>query len=766
MLSKLLTILLRPLLHLGFLIILLLNSCNNIYDQEKYQKPDWLAGKLYTQISELENLSTFKRCIELTGYDTILDRTGSYTIFAPNNDAFDSWLNSHPEYSGSVENIPVNTLLEIVKIHIIQDAWTLNQIQLLDVDGWIDVNDVNNNKPFAYKRQSILREPNTTFYVNNDQGKITIVDSLHANDKRIVYTRSRKYVPVFFPGFFSLYNLHESDYEFYFNRSFDNGAIHFVNSKVIGNEVFAENGFIYEVDQVVEPLQNVYQLLSDNKEGANYQYIWNLLKLFPEFSVDLDETNNQAEARAGLDFDTLYTLHFPSLPFDIHEELTGPNTNDDKFTLRYHNGMLAPDDNAFQLFIDEILTGPSKWQNWESVPIELKRIILRNHMTSSPIYKTNLQNGFYSDESDLIKFGEELIEKKYFASNATFLGLNEVIVPRAFTSVSGPVYLSPGYNTLLYAMEWTKVLPAIKKPDADYSYFILEDNTLANDSSLMLRWKDKIQNSYELRAYNRSTEKMERMTTKILSKRILNQVGINTPKGIADKEFIENLAGNYIVFDNLTNEVRGGSESKYGYLGDSTITVIAQELNIFADNGITYKVNGWFNPPNNNMYSALALNSYYFFDLIKKAGLYNNKTFDFTFLTEGENYTIFIPSDQALLDYGADTLDVDELTDLLKYHFVRGVKIFTDGRIPSGEYSTLRIDESSTDLFTKFTPMTIQTGPDQLKIYDQSGTFLGIIEESDKTNRMITTDTDVESSSAFDNITTSVLHEIDFVIHK
>ena len=109
---------------------------------------------------------------------------------------------------------------------------------------------------------------------------------------------------------------------------------------------------------------------------------------------------------------------------------------------------------------------------------------------------------------------------------------------------------------------------------------------------------------------------------------------------------------------------------------------------------------------------------------------------------------------------------MDELASLLKYHFVRGVKIFTDGRIPSGDFSTLRIDESSTDLFTKFTPMTIQTGPDQLEIFDQSGTLLGIIEESDQTNKMITTDSDDESNSVFDNITTSVLHEIDFVIHK
>jgi hypothetical protein len=63
--------------------------------------------------------------------------------------------------------------------------------------------------------------------------------------------------------------------------------------------------------------------------------------------------------------------------------------------------------------------------------------------------------------------------------------------------------------------------------------------------------------------------------------------------------------------------------------------------------------------------------------------------------------------------------------------------------------------------------LKIQTGPDLLEIFDQSGNLLGTVtEDSDKTNQMITTDTDDDSNSVFDNITSSVYHEIDFVIHK
>ena len=63
-----------------------LKGCVDIYDQEKYQKPDWLAGKLYTQVAEQENLSQFAECLKILGFDTILDVSGIFTIFAPSDD--------------------------------------------------------------------------------------------------------------------------------------------------------------------------------------------------------------------------------------------------------------------------------------------------------------------------------------------------------------------------------------------------------------------------------------------------------------------------------------------------------------------------------------------------------------------------------------------------------------------------------------------------------------------------------------------------------
>ena len=69
-------------LILGLLSILSM-GCEEYSRHEKYQRPDWLPGKLCTTVEAQENLTMFSECLRLTGLDTILDVSGSFTVFAP-----------------------------------------------------------------------------------------------------------------------------------------------------------------------------------------------------------------------------------------------------------------------------------------------------------------------------------------------------------------------------------------------------------------------------------------------------------------------------------------------------------------------------------------------------------------------------------------------------------------------------------------------------------------------------------------------------------
>jgi uncharacterized surface protein with fasciclin (FAS1) repeats len=750
------------------LILISLFSCTKIEDQPKFQQPEWLAGKLYTQMLEEPELSLFARSLELTGYDSIVDVSGSYTIFAPTNDAFNTYFQEHSEYGNDVLNIPSEVLTKIVKSHIVQNAWSVEQLSMLDLDGWIDPSDPINNKPKAFKKRSILKEDNQKYWITLNQKQYTIVDSTVSSDYRKVFTNSRKYVPVFFQELFQAHSLETDDYEYYFNRPFVAGEIFYANAMVTDSSIFAENGFIYPIDRVIPPILNAEQLLKKGGESGNYNDFLNLIYQFPEFTFNLEETNNQPEAISGGEFDKLYDLKYPGLGFDINNELTGPNTNLAKYTIQYHNGLLAPTDEAFKAFIDEMLTANSGYPHWKtfaSVPAEIKKIIVNTHMTAEPIYPSSLLNGIENYNGGIVKYNEAAVVQKYFGSNCTFIGLSEFVIPRAFLSITGPVYLRPGYSVFMYAMQQSKVLPALTNEDANYSFFPISDATFSLDSSLMFSFLDAEETIYSFSSFDRAADKMIwKVNTNDLARRIFNHVGISVPDGYPNKEFIRNLAGNYIIVNNITNTVSGAAGSMFGWNGIEPVDFHPVEFSETTDNGKTYEVGGWFLSTRGDMSSVLARYPS-FLNLMIKAGIFDDQLYEFSFLAEGESYTVFAPSDLALSKYNTDTLSNDELIQFIKNHFVKGEHIFTDGKTPSGHYETLRIDESSTEFNKINATHNLRTGNDMIEILDDYDNLITRISEQEgKNNVMIITDTDEESESIMDYITSSILHEIDTVL--
>ena len=740
-------------------LTLLFFGCEQIDDQEKYQAPDWLAGKIYTQLQTLPELSYFTQCIELTGYDAVLDVSGSYTVFAPDNDAFESWFEAYPEYGNSLENVPLADLNDLVERHIVQNGWTSEQLQSLDINGWIDESDPNNNIPGGYKRQTIRQNSDKKYFVNdNDE----IVDSLVSNKYKKVYTTSRKYAPFFYDDYLDYNNLTTDDYTFYYDRSYDRGNIYFRNAKLIGDEIFAENGFIYEVDQVTPPLYNAEEILEVKEE--TYSMFHALINETAVFEYNEEETNSQADVIAGLSYDNLFDLSFEGLIFYPNDELTGPtpeSTSSDN-TVRYNNAMLAPSNDALQKLYDNVLTTTSGYSHWKSVsdvPEDVMLMIVNAHLANSSIYESSLSFGFENGVDDLITIDQSTVIDKFVGSNCTFLGLNEAIVPRAFTSVAGPVYLRPGYSVMRQAVNYTNILFELKKEDKAFSFYIIPDETLDRDSLLFVSTTGT-----SFAAFNRSSLSMSSLSKTDLTNLLLNHVGIGVPKGIARKEFIENLAGNFIVVNNEDQTITGGSDCKFGYLGDSTITVIPLELVEGADNGKTYEIETWLSFPKSSMYSTL---SQYpdFVQLIKDAGYYDYVYDDFTFLTDKEFYTVFVPTKEALAKIDLDALTLEQKQQLVKHHFIRGERIWTDGSCADGLYKTLSLDESSTQFTTVYSELGIETGTDVIRIYNDEGQlYCEINEEEGKTNQMVSSQLNGSSGTQYDYAVTAVVHEIDTVL--
>lgn len=764
------------LIFLAGIITTCLFSCKKDL-QDIYKRPSWLAGKVFTQIESQDDLKIFAQCIKRTGYDTLINKSGSYTVFAPNNDAFTLYFQAHPAYK-SVDDIPLDELRRIVEYHIIKDPWSEDQLRQLDVGGWIDTTAETNNKPRGFKRETLLKNKDTKYGVLKDEnGNYSLVDTLRSLWRRRIATDASKYASIFYKEYFDIYNYPVSDYQFYFNRPFENPSdMYYMGGRIVRPDIFSENGFIHIIDRVNEPLQNAYEIMNSNKE--TYSKFLDLINTFPSFTFNYDKTVAQPGATSGLAVDSLFDISYSSLAFDILNEQTkapsGTSTTttgtSGNVTIRYHNGLIAPTNEAFDNFVNGYLVGSGKWGSIKNSPSFIRRIIANTYMSVNPIYPSMFVTGYTSGEKDFVKVDKSTILQQQYGSNCTFIGVNAAIVPRAFKSVTGPIYLNRGYSTVMYAIETAGLQTALKKENNTYSLYVESDANCGIDSSLICNLT--IFNGREnptFAAFQKTGNQYIKfgLGANDLRTLLMNHIGIEVPQGIARKEFIKNMAGNFLIVNNQTGEVSGTAPTKFGYNGTNVVHVVPTLMSNNTDNGKTFDIKNWFSFSSPSLYVVLSnpAGSYYkFHNLIKAAGLADDIYSKYTFLSDNEFYTVFAPNNAAMDAYRTDTLTIDQKKKFVMMHFVQSNMIFTDGKKAAGYYETTRIDEKSTLYTTVFTKIYIKPGIDVINIMDKSGNNYVTVNESDVANMIMGYNASTNSPPYPVIVSNAVLHEIDKVL--
>jgi len=733
-----------------FVLISVFYGCQDQFEgNEKYQRPDWLVGKIFSQIESREDFSMFAQLMRDVGYDTIVNKSGAYAAFVPINEAVQDYMNS--KMFGSLADIPFEVKEELVKFHLVQMPWNSDQLQGLSLRGWINENDVSNNKPTAFKRQTLLRADNKTYPVNIQVDGSMVVETIvpqGGNDTKTVFANSRKYVPLFFDSYLDLAGMSPGDYAFYFDRNYEFGNIFYADARILGEEIFSDNGFIYAIDKLVDPLRNVEEIMEEGSGDETFLLFKDLINQGSEFTFNTDATFSQSGANAGIDVDDLFDLSYPGVLFDIHQELTfDPNsTQAPGNTLERHFGIVVPTDQAFNEFVDEYLR-----VRVQDMPVNLKRLIINSHMSDVPVYEQGVSNGFYNAVGDLVKLDPSTIVNREFGSNATFIGVNKMIVPKAFSSVSGFLYLDPNYLTYLLGLQFANILEALKDEGTHFSLFVIPDRVIVEDASMEVIWNNPFrQDTYILKATIPGVGQ-HTYTRREVADIMFSQIGVEPLIGAANKEFIETLNGKHLLVDNVNKTISGGVPSVFGFNGDSTITVDYTPLEGNFYNGDVYEINGWLNFPGVDLLTRLYGSKY--FELLRKAGLATE--FDLKFAHPAERYTIFLPSESALNEIQADTLTGNNLVHFLLSHVIKDELIFTDGRKTPGLYRTM----SRKGTGNNFHQLNIGISIDNITLFDDIGNTITDIPEHPTRANIITTRTlnDMISTSA-------VIHHIDTVI--
>ncbi len=584
---------LKPFLFLLAFFFSLLTGCENLSDQDIYKRPAWLPGKLYTTVSVQENMTMFTECLRLTGLNKILDVSGSWSVFAPTDEAMKQFLAEN--HYASISAIPLDELEKITEFHIIQNPWSLQQLRSLGVNGW-KTGDDNKSNPYAFKRETMLRNPAEKYWIKRAKNKDMIVlDSTVSDGYKKVFVQSRKYVPIFYDEYLKINGLTSEDYRFYFGRAFEPGNVYYAGAKIIKSDILAENGFVHIIDKVVNPMRNGKELLEKEMPGETYKLFTEMVYwYYPDFEFNKEATLNQPEVRLGGLVDTLWDLNYAGLAFDLHSERIY-NFNQ---TLIRHNGLYAPTDDAFSEFIDGTLTAKSgfpHWANHKSLPPDIVKIIVAQNFKSTPLFPSTVQYQEIFKKGNRYRQNEESVIRKEFGSNCTFIGLNTYIPDRVFTSVTGPVFCRPNYSIFRRALLYSGAIDAIANHAGELHFFPIPDYALIGDSSLIINWINKDADIYNFQVLNKLTRQVESVGTGTLRNWILNQVGISTTGVSAGTETIRTLGGKTITWDHTNNTIRGSYPCTAGYKSDIVKICTPGSMDEPADNGKTWSVGYWFN---------------------------------------------------------------------------------------------------------------------------------------------------------------------------
>ncbi len=682
---------------LGFLSfsLILFSTCEKRFD-EYYKVPGDLIGTILDVLKEDGNYSQFIRAVELVEFDNVLGKTGNFTVFAPDDQAFMEFFNE-TGYA-SLEEIPSEELRGIVYYHIV--FWAYSRYMLLYglnvQDDEIDYTTLNFKQPTRF-RPPLTQEFDTL-------GRV--FDVYHET----------KFVPVYSSEYFKELKLDAAaNYEFLYPLS-PFAGFHVDRAEVTEYDVPAQNGWIHRINRVLQPPPNHDDILEEMNEYSTFRELIEK-NTYYQYSISYTTAqNNDGDIDEDGILDSLFLKMNSVFPTG-----TSPDVENVAFN-GYQNvlTLFAPTNDALQQFMSDRTRGYGSineigefWINWY-----LSHYIGTNYWPSQ--FSSMTTEWEWDLTSTLVdcNIAPADIHFSRMASNGPFCGLNKYLLPRIFESVAGPIMGDKDYEWFTDMLVFYLVDKLLNEENLNFTLFAPSNQALRAAGYI---FRTGI-GGYGL--YNDKsplTPVSPQVARDIVNTHLV--FGELQPEDFEEGTFIEASQNTYIGV--RPEGIFAGGDLSNSSLGPPEPV---------SGKGMLYRIDRMMVSPNLSIFGILSNPGVYqqyqkFYQLCFQSGLIvldeNSLPSSLDNLSVGTSYTCFIPTNQALEEGIASGLiptDKDSLQQFIRYHFVEGV-IFDDGK-KSGTFNTTRIDEESGYLFNTIEILNVKH---DLRISDQQGNIRSVV---------------------------------------
>jgi len=670
-------------------IAVLFTNCRKKAFDEYYGRPDNLASPIYQQLQTKGNFKSLLACIDKAGYKATLSAAGYWTLFAPNDEAFQKFFTDRG--ITDVSQLDSGTCRQIVTYSLVYNAFTKARLgDYQAATGWV----ANS----AFKRRTAYY---SGFYddTTNAGQKVKALSSnrnnTNGNNYFVLGDNNNKYIPYFVDNFVSGRALSATDYNYFYPGTTYTG-FNVIDAKVVNPDAFAENGYIQEIDKVLLPLPSLDQYLASNPQFSEFKKLFD--KYMVQFVLNSDATS-RFKILTGAN-DNVYIKTFStSLAFSPNNEnflkLQDNDAQSNSWT------MFVPKNDVLTDYIKSVLL--ENYTSLDQLPLQIIADFLNAHMFQAAVWPSKFAttNNFQGEPA---RFDPktDIVDKKIL-SNGIFYGTSKVQLANVFTTVYGKPYLDPKYLLMTRLLDqnlrYTITVPTLK-----FTLIMMSDAVLRSYgydyNSLQSQWQ-----------YTAPGTSSTTVSTAIRDnlQRILATHIILTPRGELDNlngsGIVETLNGEYIKYNQGKLISAGSQDSGYAVTVSGTKTASNGRV-YYADNLLTFSKKTIGNSIV-ALGTATTSNFNYFTQLLKGSLLFNATTGDILGVSPGVFYTVYVPTNTAIqaaanagllpkvaatgLPNFAPTVQAerDLVTNFIQYHILNKNTLVPDGVKPSGAYETL-----------------------------------------------------------------------------
>jgi uncharacterized surface protein with fasciclin (FAS1) repeats len=578
---------------LVFFSSLLFWSCNELEKEQIYERPEWLKGTLYEQLKNDQNHQIYIKALDLTGYSDKLSRTGSYTLFVPNDAAFNTYLS---KYGGDVKNVPVEVLKGIVEYSIVDYPYTRDILTAISQWGYWD-----KSQNSAFKKKTYYYKPN------------------YPEDGKMVLSQ-RKYLPLYTVEYFKTIGLAGSDaatYQFLFpTAKWDKGGLgaQAYDANIVSIENPAENGLYYGIDKVILPLNNIAEELAvDIRSSAMFSQF----ARFREFYYN-DYTTISTGSAVKL-YNMKYTGSRPvelassiaDIDIDIFEEGINSTYSDQAATYAAHT--------VFSPSNEKLIEHLAKYDGQPSRPA--LRHLLNNHFIKNVVqYPKHLTK---EGSPHKYLFDQNLVLDKKVVSNGLIYFINDVLESNVFKGVTAPVFFKGKYSKFMYALE--KVDQTLQLSDGVTPFYLMAFDNAAL-TSMGIEY-DESTDTFLKNGTRWAVTTNAKATSKDSVRAFVER---HIAKGPLKGGFAKTLTGEFVEIDLENNRIKS----------DDLVIPVNEKIAARNNTGYTFSINQRLPVQQDNML-YLKNNHPKFYNLLIRAGI----------TTLFDEYTAFIIPDSKIV-YG------------------------------------------------------------------------------------------------------------------